>query len=328
MTVSGAPYILFLLMLAVFFVLFPLWWRPRVRQPLDPGAGIRVFYHKKMRELGEDRAIGRVAESDFLVLQIELQRQILAMAQVEPKVQAEPGAQPEREVWVEGKARASLSGHPWLLSFFMLTAFPVLALGLHWKLQPDPEFLAAPTAVPRFAEGSQTSDQHAFSAMADQLQAQLGPESDDPIGLGLLAQALIGSGRYAEALVAFEGALATGGDQWPDLLVDFAEFLGAGNSGDLRGRPQLLLEEALGLDPDHIKGLWLSGTASLQSGDGVGAQRYWERLASRLRPESAAAVRVRENLEQLSRGPWILPIPSDGNGIEENDSRPFGRYDR
>lgn len=296
MTASEAPYILFLLVLALFFVLFPLWWRPRVRQEMDQGDGMRMFYQEKMRELEEDRASGRVAESDFLALRIELQRQTLEMAQAGPKVQAKPGAQ-ERHM-----ARPSLSVNPWLPSLLMLTVIPTLALGLHWKLQPDSDFLAAST-VPRFTEGPQTPNQHAFSTMADQLQAQLGPESDDPIGLGLLAQALIGAGRYTEALAQYKRAIATGGDQWPDLLVDFAEFLGAGNSGDLRGRPQHLLEEALALNPDHIKGLWLSGTASMQSGDGLGAQRHWERLATKLRPESVAAARVRENLEQLSRVP-------------------------
>jgi cytochrome c-type biogenesis protein CcmH len=71
--------------------------------------------------------------------------------------------------------------------------------------------------------------------------------------------------------------LAQFGDD-PQVLSDFADFLVTSNEARFTGLPNILLEHALRIDPNHPKTLWLSATLASQKGDYRTTINYLERL--------------------------------------------------
>ena len=71
-----------------------------------------------------------------------------------------------------------------------------------------------------------------------------------------------------------------------DLLADYADTLAAANDRRLGDEPSTLIEQALTLDPEHPKALWLAATAALQRGDQALARTHWQRL-QRIFPEGS-----------------------------------------
>jgi cytochrome c-type biogenesis protein CcmH len=103
---------------------------------------------------------------------------------------------------------------------------------------------------------------------------------DDPSNLQgwvILGRSYSALERHAEAREAFAAAAGLApGD--PDILVALAESTALAAGGDLAGRPEELLREALGLKPDHPDGLWLAGLAASQGGRPEETVAHWERL--------------------------------------------------
>lgn len=76
-----------------------------------------------------------------------------------------------------------------------------------------------------------------------------------------------------------------------DLLADYADALAAAQDRRLEGEPAALVDQALQLDPDHPKALWLAATAAVQRNDTEQARHYWQHL-QKLLPEDSADRRV------------------------------------
>lgn len=87
-----------------------------------------------------------------------------------------------------------------------------------------------------------------------------------------------------------------------NLLADYADAIAAGNGRRLEGKPSTLIDQALALQPDHPKALWLAATAALQRDDTALARSHWEHLLSVL-PEGDPDRRIIErNLAALDGG--------------------------
>ena len=137
-------------------------------------------------------------------------------------------------------------------------------------------------------------------AMTDKLAARLKEAPDDAEGWRMLGRAQMALEQPELAVQAFERAarlrpLDAGA------LADHADALAVRNGRDLKGEPTRLIEQALKLDPTHMKSLILAGTAAFNRGDFAGAVVYWDR-AGKIGPADnpmaeqarAAAVEARE----------------------------------
>ena len=88
-----------------------------------------------------------------------------------------------------------------------------------------------------------------------------------------------------------------------DLLADYADALAAVQDRRLDGEPAALVDQALQLDPDHPKALWLAATAAVQQNDTEQATRYWQHLQALLPEDSADRRVIDRNLAALSGEP-------------------------
>jgi cytochrome c-type biogenesis protein CcmH len=82
------------------------------------------------------------------------------------------------------------------------------------------------------------------------------------------------------------------------VLVDLADVLAMANGQRLAGEPEKLVERALQIDPQNLKGLALAGTAAFERGDFARAAAFWERMLPLVAADSEDARIVRENVAQ------------------------------
>ena len=129
--------------------------------------------------------------------------------------------------------------------------------------------------------------------MVQGLAARLQQQPDDADGWAMLGRSYAALERPAEAVPAFQRAMALRPKN-ANLIADYADALAMAGGGKLAGEPSRLIEEALGLEPENQKLLALAGTAAFARNDFAGAIRHWDKLAA-VAPDS-------EYLQQMQGG--------------------------
>jgi cytochrome c-type biogenesis protein CcmH len=136
-------------------------------------------------------------------------------------------------------------------------------------------------------------------------------------GWAMLARSYRILGRNEDAAKAY----ARAGDfinTDPQLLADYADVLAANANGNFAGKPLLLINQALKLDPNNLLALWLSGTASFSVGNYKSAVQTWEKLAGQLPPNSEEAREIAGSIaEARAKGGLAAkaPVAISGKGI-------------
>ena len=169
---------------------------------------------------------------------------------------------------------------------------PLAALGLYLFLGHPGALDPSPGLTAQQLTSAQPSAPD-VDAMLSKLRERLLERPDDVRGWTLLANALMGTGRYAEAVTAYE-RLGQLEPRNPEFLVRLADALAMSNSGSLAGQATQLITEALALDPEQIQGLWLAGIAAEERGESIQALAFWRRLEPLVidQPELLSEVRV------------------------------------
>lgn len=142
---------------------------------------------------------------------------------------------------------------------------------------------------------------------------------DDGVGWALLARSFAEAGRHAEAASIYETAMSQIPDD-PQLLADYADALGVLQGRRLDGRPYQLIQQALKIDPNHVKALRLAGTAAFDRKEYGQAVRYWERAGANLPVNGAMEVRQEllagiAEAEELARGEVTMSKASGASPI-------------
>lgn len=138
------------------------------------------------------------------------------------------------------------------------------------------------------AAGSMTPEK--INQMIDGMAARLKSNPGDLAGWVRLARAYKVQGRLPEAEDAF-GKAGKMVDTDPDLLTQYADLL-AMRSGNLEGRPLVLVNKALALNPKHPMALMLAGSAAYRRADYPQAIAHWEKVLTVLPPGSSDAKQV------------------------------------
>jgi cytochrome c-type biogenesis protein CcmH len=187
-------------------------------------------------------------------------------------------------------APAPAAGRSWLLAGTIGVALAGGTLGVYLTQGTpaalDPAALTAPAA---------SGD---LDTLLEGLRTRLAETPDDPPGWALLARGYRSVGRIADAADAYARAIALAPTD-ADLMVEGAETLALSRPDrSLAGEPKALLARALGMAPDHQRGLWLLGIAHAQAGEFEGAISTWTRLSGLLEPGSEVATLVAEQITQ------------------------------
>jgi cytochrome c-type biogenesis protein CcmH len=116
-------------------------------------------------------------------------------------------------------------------------------------------------------------------------------------------------GRHADAVQAYANIRRLGGDQ-PALLADYADALVMANGGQFTDEAGGLLEKAIELDPENLKGLWLIGHWKYGQGAYAEALDYWQRAAAKLPPGGQDARVIAQQISQVQSRLGIDSTPA------------------
>jgi cytochrome c-type biogenesis protein CcmH len=259
-----------LMVLALAFVIPPLWKTSSSRREIDRNTVNIAIYQERLAELAQEN----LTPEQYAQAQQELDKTLLQEYQDDRLTVQQP-----RAIWV---------------TIIMVIGVPTLAIGSYWQLGA-PQLLVTETPVASQANSQEGHLPDDFEEMVDNLAARLQQQPDDAKGWYMLARSYSALKRYQAAAQAYSQVLTLVGEQDPQLLTDFAETLALAHDGKLAGQPTILLTAALELDPNHQQALWLAGFAAAQKQDYLAAIDYWQRFLKQLPAEEVAA---RQTLEQ------------------------------
>ena len=172
----------------------------------------------------------------------------------------------------------------WAIGLVLPMAAVALYLTLGSPATLDPE-------GPQKAATAQDMDR-----MVAGLAQKLENDPNNLQGWAMLARSYKMLGRNAEAEQAFVRAGAFL-DNDAQLLAIYADLAATNAKGNFAGKPIQLIEKALKVDPENAMALWLAGTAAFRSNQFESAIRIWERLTSKVEPESEDAQMLQQSID-------------------------------
>lgn len=133
----------------------------------------------------------------------------------------------------------------------------------------------------------------------------------------LIARAAAARSRHdLGAAAADYRQLAAMQEMTADTWADYADVAAGLHGNSLVGEPAQYLQNALRLDPQHPKALWLEGSLQHEMGEYAPAVTTWRKLADVLGPDSPDAKVIAANLaeDQQLAGPALAAAAARGTG--------------
>jgi cytochrome c-type biogenesis protein CcmH len=233
-------------------------------------------YRQQFAELEQDHKNAMLTDERYQQSKQELERRLL-----EESGPAE--ATPPARLWPVNSR---------LVVVALAVILPTISGLLYWTLG-NPQAIILPSAFPPMAQGGldnahQTSE--GLDALSERLKKKLEQNPNDGAGWALLARSYVEIGRHADAVPMYEKAMKLIPDD-SQLLVDYADALGMLHGRKLAGKPELLIQKALKIDPNHVKALMLAGTVAFDRKEFGKAAQYWERASANLPADMETEVR-------------------------------------
>lgn len=253
-------------LLVLGFLLRPLL-RSSASTEQNDGDRTLVVYRQLLAELEQDRKNAVLTDEQFQQSKHELERRLLDEA-------GPVGGRPT----VTAKS-------PDLRAVVVVLAvvIPTVSGVLYWKLGNPLAIThpgaSAPTAQDGSDNGHRTTE--GLDALSERLKKKLDENPNDGVGWALLARSYVEIGRHADAVPIYEKAMKLLPDD-AQLLADYADALGMLHGRKLEGRPEQLVQQALKIEPNHVKALMLAGTIAFDRKEFGKAAHYWERASANL----------------------------------------------
>lgn len=174
-------------------------------------------------------------------------------------------------------------------TIFIASTLPIGAIVLYL-------FVGSPLALylPEANQGQPQLTQQDIEGMVERLAQRLEKDPNNAEGWQMLGRSYAALQRMPEALAAYKKALALNPNNAP-LLIDYADLLAFENKS-IKGEPIRLVQKALQIDPNNLKGLALAGTASFETGDYKKAEEYWSKAKGLVPADSEFARGMDENI--------------------------------
>lgn len=123
------------------------------------------------------------------------------------------------------------------------------------------------------------------------------PLSADALKQVAAAEEARGKRDFAKARSIYAG-LAARNEMNADTWANYADVQGALNGNSLSGEPATYVANALRLDPQHAKALWLQASLEHETGQYRAAVEIWQRLLAVLGPGSSESKAIAANLAE------------------------------
>ena len=257
--------------------------RPWLSRSTAPGVDRQKFtvqvYRDQLAELETDMNEQRLTEQQYTEARRELERSMLDdVGNAAPSVPLPP---PEK----------SYNAGLWAL-ILVAIALPVLALLLYGvlhisvgALSPDDDLAgtADPSVSQSAPQATATDGNFNIEEMVGRLATRLQKNPQDAKGWAMLGRSYTVLKRFPESAEAYgrsyqlrSADTLTSNDS--DMVANYAEALSRANDNSLEGRVSELVEQALQLNAQNTRALWLGGMSAFRNEDFKLATRRWEQL--------------------------------------------------
>lgn len=243
-----------------------------------------AVYRDQLKEIETDRANGTLSSEQFESAKLELEAR-LADDALAPDDTPEPSRVGSRK-----------------LGYTLGAVMPVAALGLYFLLGNPGALIAVAEAQPGAAQPAVAGvpGDHDIMKMIQQVEDKTKANPDDGEAWAMLGKTYAAVEHWPEALVAYEKAIKLL-PQNASVLSGYAEVLAITGNRVLTGKPMELVEKALEINPEDIKGLELAAIKAFQDKSYATAGVYFKRLYKLLPPESPYAQDIKAALEETDR---------------------------
>lgn len=290
------PIFIVMALLAVGFVVLPLF-----RRPPASGAPARAdydvaVYKDQLRDIERDRTRGIIDEQQAAAARLEVERRLLAAAEAsEPVTASSPVAR-----------RA-----PWPLAIaIVLVLLP--GAGLIY-LQHGAPWLADKTSTAQQAQSS-------FDNLIAELERRLQAAPEDRRGWVLLARGYARQGRLADALKAQRRAmaLATDDQQAAETAAGFGQVLVEEANGRVTPEARAAFAEATKRDPAQQQARYFIGLAKAQDGDRKGALEDWQALLAETPADAPWRAGLQQQITQIEAEAAVPDDPAARQAMIES----------
>jgi len=242
-----------------------------------------AVYRDQLKELEADRSNGLIPEDQFQAAKLELEAR-LADDALSADAVPEPGRAPSRT-----------------LGYALAAILPVAAFGLYfWLGNPTSLVEIANSGAAAPAPTAGVPGEHDFKKMIEQVEEKTRTNPEDGEAWTMLAKTYSVMERWPEALQAYEKA-AKLLPMDASVLSGMAEAIAIINNRVLTGKPIELVNKALELDPNDMKGLELAGINAFQERNFAQAVFFLKRLLQQLPPETPYAKDITAALKEAER---------------------------
>ncbi|MFA6120737.1 MAG: c-type cytochrome biogenesis protein CcmI [Sideroxydans sp.] len=264
-----------LLLIAIPFIAFPLWRGTVKSNTVARDAANLEILRDQINEMDVDLKNGLLSAELHEQGKSELQSRVLEEVSESTSTVVETTPSPYKK-----------------LAIILSVLLPVLAIGLYTQVGNLDAF------SDRAAHGGMSDIGVAGgSASISALEQKVESNPADGESLLLLARAYMEAGRFADSAKAYENLTQYISDEaW--IWADYADALAMAQGQSLRGKPTDLINKALSIDADSMKGLALAGSAAMERGDFAAAIKHWERLRSLLPSDSEDAKMIEGGLAE------------------------------
>lgn len=244
-----------------------------------------AIYRDQLSELEADLKNGIVSQEQYAQDRDEIERRLLDDT---------TGAAPPTGKAATATAPAASRSTAYAIAFTL----PLAAVIFYWQIGNPEGITGTPRVVaPAPAESTGEPSQAQIEARVAKLAERLKTNPSDADGWKMLARSYTEMSRFGEAAGAYAKATELRPND-ADLWADYAYVSALASGRRLDGQPMELINHALKLDPENMKALELAGLAAFQSKNYTKAVEYWERVMTKVPPDSEVGQTIQARINE------------------------------
>jgi len=261
-----------LVALGIAFIVYPLWRGAPKRNDVARDAANLEILRDQIAEMDADLKNGLLTPELYEQGKRELETRVLE--EVVPAATA-PAGSPNKT-----------------LAIVLAVLLPIMSVGVYLVVG-DVGALSPANPHAGMSSGGEVRTDTGISA----LEKRVEDNDQDGEALVMLARSYMEIDRFADSAKIYAKLVKLIPDEaW--VWADYADAQAMAAGQTLRGKPTEFINKALQLDPNHMKGLALAGSAAMERGDFAAAIKHWDKLLKQLPPGSEDAMAIQGGINE------------------------------
>ena len=250
---------------------------------------------RQLAELEAEFKDGKIEEIAYQASREELEQALY------DDLQGEEIPKPKQSTFVLNQKNTAIA---------LIVVVPALAFALYFTLgQPNALLESSVYAGAAGLSDKQQKQLASIDKMVGTLEAKLKADPNNHQGWIMLGRTYMVLKRYADAAAAYDSANKLQGNN-PATLLAMADALAAANQGQLAGKAETLIQQALQVDANNRMGLWLAGLAAKQRNANAEALSHWQKLEAMLAPDSEDRKEIATLISSIGGTPTAVNSPN------------------